>query len=82
MNAWIDFLKKFGIWSLEQPIRDLVYSNKEKLIAAIKLREEQIILNNQVPEDNIAVSITWLNYLMKIEGKKTFTFQLHPRLHS
>ena len=57
LNAWIDFLKKFGIWNLEHPIRDLVYSNKEKLIAAIRLREEQITLNNQIPEDEITVNI-------------------------
>lgn len=37
--------------------RELVYSNREKLVAALKLRECQINLNSQALEDLNIVSL-------------------------
>lgn len=53
LNTWIDFLQKFNLFDTEHPIQELAYSNREKLLAAIKLRETQISFNNLPTDDNL-----------------------------
>ena len=68
INSWMEFLRKVGLWDVQGPIRyrhsriflsfirELVYSNKEKLLAGLKVREHQIALNTQAQDDPITVS--------------------------
>lgn len=64
INSWMEFLKKVGLWDVQGPIRELVYSNKEKLLAALKIREQQIALNTQSQDDPITVSMILRSYLI------------------